>query len=533
MVNGQVANQLGTKADPLRDHIRVDGKLIHGAERHRTFVLNKPKGYVTTVSDPENRPTVMDFFAKMHERLYPVGRLDFQSEGLLIMTNDGELANLLTRAGSGVEKVYMVKVAGQPTEEDLQRLRQGIEIERDRPGSGRVRSAPASIRMIRPGENPWFEVTLIEGRNRELRKIFREVGHFVEKIRRVAYGPLVLDLEPGRFRELSPEEVSALRLTAEGKLKPRIPKLEALVPREVGRSTESRFQRRTPQRRGFDKPRDGNTSRGTGFRPDREDRGGRPQKQWGADSASKAPFRENGQSRGNHPRFERPRPAEANRSNAEFGRERRPEFRREGKPQGKPELRREGRPDGRPEFRREGKPEFRREGRPEFKREGRPQSGPDFRRGGKPQARPEFRREGRSRRRTMPAVPSSRAVISLSSRSERSRAGDSRGIGEAVRLDSKAGPLLKSRPPAKPWTSGPGRSASDRGSRPDKSFGGKPAFGGGRPAPRGESGRGPQSGRPGFGGFGSRRPDFKRQDAGKRPGSFGSRPGNTDGKRRG
>ncbi|MGA8042464.1 MAG: pseudouridine synthase, partial [Terracidiphilus sp.] len=118
-VNGQVVTALGTKADPARDHIRVDGKLLQGAERLRYFMLNKPKGYVTTVSDPEGRPTVMQFFAKMGERLYPVGRLDYLSEGLLVVTNDGELANGLTRAASGVEKTYLVKVAGQPAEEDL------------------------------------------------------------------------------------------------------------------------------------------------------------------------------------------------------------------------------------------------------------------------------------------------------------------------------------------------------------------------------------------------------------------------------
>jgi 16S rRNA U516 pseudouridylate synthase RsuA-like enzyme len=126
MVNGQVVTQLGSKADPARDHIRVDGKLLHGAERHRYFVLNKPKEYVTTVSDPEGRPTVMKFFSKMQERLYPVGRLDYQSEGLLLMTNDGELANLLTKAESGVEKTYLVKVAGQPSEEQLERLSAGV-----------------------------------------------------------------------------------------------------------------------------------------------------------------------------------------------------------------------------------------------------------------------------------------------------------------------------------------------------------------------------------------------------------------------
>src|SRR5579872_4054840 len=109
-VNGQTVTVLGSKADPERDHIRVDGKLLRGAERLRYFILNKPRGYVTTVTDPEGRPTVMQFFAKSGERLYPVGRLDFQSEGLLLVTNDGELANKLTRAASGVEKTYVVKI---------------------------------------------------------------------------------------------------------------------------------------------------------------------------------------------------------------------------------------------------------------------------------------------------------------------------------------------------------------------------------------------------------------------------------------
>jgi 23S rRNA-/tRNA-specific pseudouridylate synthase len=121
-VNGQTVTVLGTKADAGRDHIRVDGKLLHGAERLRYFVLNKPKGYVTTVTDPEGRPTVMEFFAKTGERLYPVGRLDYLSEGLLLVTNDGELANKLTKASSGVEKTYLVKVSGQPGEDMIERL---------------------------------------------------------------------------------------------------------------------------------------------------------------------------------------------------------------------------------------------------------------------------------------------------------------------------------------------------------------------------------------------------------------------------
>jgi 23S rRNA pseudouridine2605 synthase len=271
MVNGQVVTQLGTKADPTRDHIRVDGKLISHAERHRYFMLNKPRGYVTTVSDPEGRPTVMQFFSKMSERLYPVGRLDYDSEGLLLVTNDGELANQLTRAASGVEKTYLVKVAGRLTEDDLDQLRSGVPIERGAPGTEKVHTAPAEIRQIRQGDNPWYEVVLIEGRNRELRKMFQTVGHFVEKIRRVGYGPLVLDLEPGKLRELSSEEVSALRLAAEGKWKKKRPAQTGFRARgDQSRSTRTGFPSRGDRRGDKSRPpqRD--------FRP-RSDRSGPPQ----------------------------------------------------------------------------------------------------------------------------------------------------------------------------------------------------------------------------------------------------------------
>ncbi len=256
MVNGQVVTTLGSKADATRDHIRVDGKLLHGAERHRYFLLNKPKGFVTTVSDPEGRPTVMQFFAKMHERVYPVGRLDYQSEGLLLMTNDGELANLLTKAGSGVEKTYLVKVAGQPSEAELERLRGGVAIEKSEKGSEHVQTAPARIHQVRHGDNPWYEVVLTEGRNRELRKMFAAIGHFAEKIRRVGYGPLVLDVEPGKMRELSADEVNALRLTAEGRIKPRRVNLDRVLPKEAGIATEKHFEKRSVRGGGkrFDRP---------------------------------------------------------------------------------------------------------------------------------------------------------------------------------------------------------------------------------------------------------------------------------------
>jgi len=213
-VNGEVVTELGTKADAGRDHIRVDGKLLHGAERHRYYMVNKPKGHVTTVSDPRGRPTVMQLI-RGGERVFPVGRLDYASEGLLLMTNDGELANELTRAAAKVEKTYLVKVSGKPPQAGLEQIRKGIMIERGKPGSGegRVLTAPAKVRLFRDAENPWYELVLIEGRNREIRKMFEEIGHHVEKIRRVGYGPLVLDVEPGKARELTEQEVEKLRRT--------------------------------------------------------------------------------------------------------------------------------------------------------------------------------------------------------------------------------------------------------------------------------------------------------------------------------
>src|SRR5215469_10697186 len=138
-LNGQVVTELGTKADPEKDHIRVDGKLLHGVQQHRYLMLNKPRGYVTTASDPEGRPTVMKFVERAGVRVFPIGRLDYQSEGLLLMTNDGELANALTRAAAKVEKVYLVKISGKPSEAGLDQLRSGIMIERGQPGSREVR----------------------------------------------------------------------------------------------------------------------------------------------------------------------------------------------------------------------------------------------------------------------------------------------------------------------------------------------------------------------------------------------------------
>ena len=229
-VNGTTVTELGTRADATRDHIRVDGKLLKGPEEQRYYMLNKPRGYVTTLTDPQKRPTVMDLMNAPKSgphgdnvRLYPVGRLDYLSEGLLLMTNDGELANSLSKAAAGVEKTYLVKVSGVPPDSAIDQIRRGIMIDRGRLDEvragrrDRIITAPAQVELVRGGDNPWYQLTLTEGRNRQLRKMFEEIGHHVEKIRRIGYGALRLDVPPGEFRELKPGEVMALSRAASGK----------------------------------------------------------------------------------------------------------------------------------------------------------------------------------------------------------------------------------------------------------------------------------------------------------------------------
>jgi len=208
-LNGQVVTEQGIKADPQTDVICLDGKPLKPAERFVYFLLNKPKGYVTTVSDPEGRPTVMQLLPKNIERVYPVGRLDYASEGLLFLTNDGALAQKLTKAGSHVPKTYHVKISGKPNDQAIQRLRDGVTIPLD--DNRRVKTSPAKIRLLEDAANPWYEVVLIEGRNRQIRRMFQQVGLLVEKIRRVQLGPLTLDIPPGKFRPLSDREVHRLK----------------------------------------------------------------------------------------------------------------------------------------------------------------------------------------------------------------------------------------------------------------------------------------------------------------------------------
>ncbi len=204
-VNGSVITELGTKADAERDHIKVDGKHIRGPEKPFYLAMNKPKNLMTTVSDPEGRPTIMNLLQGVKARVYPVGRLDFHSEGLLLLTNDGEFAKRITSAATHVAKTYVVKVNGPLTPEQEKRFREGVPL-------GGKRTAPAGLKLIQRGENPWYEVRLIEGRQNQIRLMFKHFGRLVEKLRRVRIGFLELgSLRPGEFRHLTPAEVARFR----------------------------------------------------------------------------------------------------------------------------------------------------------------------------------------------------------------------------------------------------------------------------------------------------------------------------------
>lgn len=204
-VNGSAITELGSKADLERDHIKVDGRLIRAPRRHVYIALHKPNNTVTTVSDPQNRATVMDLLKGVKERVYPVGRLDYHSEGLLLLTNDGELANSITSAATHLPKTYVVKANGTLTGDQEQKFREGI------PLSGR-RTMPAGLKLVRAAENPWYEVRLFEGRNNQIRLMFKHFGHLVEKLRRVRIGPVELGpMKPGQFRYLAADEVDRLK----------------------------------------------------------------------------------------------------------------------------------------------------------------------------------------------------------------------------------------------------------------------------------------------------------------------------------
>jgi 23S rRNA pseudouridine2605 synthase len=214
-VNGRVVTELGSKADAAHDHIKVDGKLITRAETHRYILLYKPKEVMTTVEDPQGRRTVIDLIKGVRERIYPVGRLDFHSEGLILLTNDGDLAFKVSHPQHGSVKTYHVKVRGVPEERLVAKLERGITIDNKRTLPCEIRRMKTTGRGDEEG-NSWFEVKLREGRTQQIRKMFQAVGHPVSKLRRVAIGPLSDPrLGPGDYRELTKTEVKMLETMKE------------------------------------------------------------------------------------------------------------------------------------------------------------------------------------------------------------------------------------------------------------------------------------------------------------------------------
>ena len=206
MVNGTVIDALSFKADPAKDHIKVDGKRLPRFESKIALLMNKPRGYLSTVQDPQGRPTVMDLLKKVRGRIYPVGRLDFDAEGLLIFTNDGDLANLLTHPRFSIPRTYLAKVSGTPDEKKVSRLKRGILLE-----DGRAKAV--YILVLQQGEkNSWVRVVVTEGRNHLVKRMFKAIGHPVLKLKRVGFGSLQLGTLPsGQFRYLTPEEIEKLK----------------------------------------------------------------------------------------------------------------------------------------------------------------------------------------------------------------------------------------------------------------------------------------------------------------------------------
>ncbi len=205
-VNGKMAVP-GTKADPARDHIKLDGKLLTGKKQNKVYyVMNKPVNVMTTLEDPQGRPTVSDYFGRIRSKVFPVGRLDFDSEGLLIFTNDGELAHRILHPSKKIPKTYKVKIKGLLGDKDILRLKNGMYLKDGK-------TAPAKLRKLQKlKENSWVELTITEGRKRQVRRMFDHVGHSVVRLIRTRVGKLSLGtLAPGEMRGRTPEELQALK----------------------------------------------------------------------------------------------------------------------------------------------------------------------------------------------------------------------------------------------------------------------------------------------------------------------------------
>lgn len=237
-VNGKVITELGTKVDPARDHVKVDGKHLSAAQPFVYLVLNKPKNVMSTLDDPGGRTTVKDYLRGVSVRVFPVGRLDFDSEGLMLLTNHGELAQALLHPRYHVPKTYLIKVKGVLTDEEILRLEQGVRLEDGM-------TSPAHVKKVKKAEqNSWLELTIREGRKHQVKRMLEAVGHAVIKLVRVRMGPLSLDhLESGEYRFLTDGEANALRGLVE----------ERVAAVERGEAPTRRLKR-TVRRAGWAKP---------------------------------------------------------------------------------------------------------------------------------------------------------------------------------------------------------------------------------------------------------------------------------------
>jgi 23S rRNA pseudouridine2605 synthase len=276
-VNGATVLELGTRADPARDDIRVDGQRVRVPARHRYVLLNKPRGYMTTRKDPERRPTVLDLMPEVREYIYPVGRLDYDSEGLLLLTNDGDLAARLLHPSHEVEREYHARVRGVPEEAQLERLRRGVVID------GR-RTAPAVVRIVDTGlgareDQALVSIALHEGRTRQVRDMCEAIGHPVVRLKRVRFGP-ILDraLKVGEHRDLTAREVAALKQAAAGRVSSpagRRPDQARRPARPAGARPQPPREPRAEATGRSDRPHPAPRSRTPGLRPVLRPSGGR------------------------------------------------------------------------------------------------------------------------------------------------------------------------------------------------------------------------------------------------------------------
>ena len=213
-VNGRIVRELGTKADPEEDAIKVGGKLIHLPQKKTYIALNKPKGYITSMSDPQGRPVVIELLKGVKGKVYPAGRLDYDTEGLLLLTNDGDLAYILMHPSHEMPKTYLAKVKGIIEDKAIERLERGIRL---REGI----TAPALVKKIKKTDaNSWIEITVHEGRYRQVRRMLEEIRYPVLKLIRIRYGPIDLgDIPQGKYRHLTSQEVKKLKNEVAGSSK--------------------------------------------------------------------------------------------------------------------------------------------------------------------------------------------------------------------------------------------------------------------------------------------------------------------------